>query len=381
MKTFELSNKKSKTGRRKFKQILYEIYPDECLVENTGTKYNQNGCTFIREYCEKSLDSIKDMSLTVEFVDDTETDIIGHGCTGLIDGLPIFEDATVVGHFTNGYISDIEIDGVTHTVCIGEGLIDEMRYPHFVKMLEGKINNGEYPKGSIEIYKTPENDSIVYLDGWKEKGRVPVEFIHSGFTLLGIEPACSIASILEMNNKKEECEMDEKVLSTIVETVRTTMMETINTRETYEQQITELNSKLAEKDNEISELNSKIEALTTEKNEAIVAKETAESATEQLITELNEVKCEKAVGELNEKLSVFNKEQIAYANSEIEAFKKNPLTSEVNSVVSKIYEGIGKAKIESEKMSSELNSDNSFDIFSPMLTEDSEDDDSYADLF
>lgn len=380
MKTFELSNKKTKTGRRKFKQILYEIYPDDCLVNNTGTKYNQNGCTFIRKYCEKSLNSVKDMSLTVEFVDDSETEIIGHGCTGLIDGLPIFEDATVVGHFTNGYISDIEIDGETHTVCIGEGLIDEMRYPHFVKMLEDKINNGEFPKGSIEIYKTPENDSIVYLDGWKEKGRVPVEFIHSGFTLLGIEPACSIASILEMNNKKEEKVMDEKVMSNITETIRTVITETVVTKENYEHQITELNSVIAEKDNEISELNARIEALTSEKNDAIVAKETAESATEQLTTELNEVKCEKAVGELNEKLSVFSKEQIAYANSEIEAFKQNPLVSEVNSVVSKIYEGIGKAKVESEKMSNELNSDNSFDIFSPMLTEDLKVD-SYTDLF
>lgn len=380
MNTFELSSRKTKTGRRKFKQILYEIYPDECLVDNTGTEYNQNGLTFIRKYCEKNLHTVKDMSLTVEFADDTETDIIGHGCTGLIDGFPVFEDATVVGHFTNGYISDIEIDGMTRTVCIGEGLIDEMRYPHFVKMLEDKINNGEYPKGSIEIYKTPENDSIVYLDGWKEKGRVPVEFIHSGFTLLGIEPACSIASILEMNNKKEEKVMDEKVLSTIVETVRTTIVETINVRETYEQQITELNSRIAEKDNEISELNARIDTLTVEKNEAVVAKEVAESATENAAKELNEVKCAKAVGELNEKLSVFSKEQIAYANSEIEAFKQNPLVSEVNSVVSKIYEGIGKAKVESEKMSNELNSDNSFDIFSPMLTEDLKVD-SYTDLF
>jgi flagellar biosynthesis chaperone FliJ len=183
-----------------------------------------------------------------------------------------------------------------------------------------------------------------------------------------------------MNNKKEENVMNEKDMSTIVETIRTTMLETVNVRETYEQQITELNSKIAEKDNEISELSARIEALTVEKNEAIVAKETAESATENATKELNEVKCAKAVGELNEKLSMFSKEQIAYANSEIEAFKQNPLTSEVNCVISKIYEGIGKAKVESEQVSNELNSDNSFDIFSPMLTEDSEDD-SYADLF
>ena len=166
--------------------------------------------------------------------------------------------------------------------------------------------------------------------------------------------------------------MDEKVMSNIAETIRTVITETVVTKENYEHQITELNSVIAEKDNEISELNARIEALTSEKNDAIVAKETAESATEQLTTELNEVKCEKAVGELNEKLSVFSKEQIAYANSEIEAFKQNPLVSEVNSVVSKIYEGIGKAKVESEKMSNEFNSDNSFDIFSPMLTEDTD---------
>ena len=71
---------------------------------------NKNGITFLEEYASKQLDSIKDMSVTVSFIDEDRTMISDHGDTGVEDGLPIFDNATTVGHFTKGYIDSIEIN-------------------------------------------------------------------------------------------------------------------------------------------------------------------------------------------------------------------------------------------------------------------------------
>ena len=67
MNTFELFNeskkRKGQNGRRKFKAVLYEIYPEDCIdTENeVGTKFNRNGITFIEKYCEAALPSIEGM--------------------------------------------------------------------------------------------------------------------------------------------------------------------------------------------------------------------------------------------------------------------------------------------------------------------------------
>ena len=76
MKSFELSTKANRDGKRKFKQILYTIFPDSCVdeVKEAGTEFNRNGITWIREYCEDALDSIKGMFLRAEFVDEERTE-------------------------------------------------------------------------------------------------------------------------------------------------------------------------------------------------------------------------------------------------------------------------------------------------------------------
>ena len=114
MKTFEIFSehkKKGQNGRRKFKMILYQIFPDSCIDEENevGTLYNDNGITWIREYCEKALPSIKGMSLRVEFLDEERTELCGHGLTDIVDGVPIFEDAVVIGTFERGYIDEVEL--------------------------------------------------------------------------------------------------------------------------------------------------------------------------------------------------------------------------------------------------------------------------------
>ena len=83
MAIFELSEEKYSNGRRPFTAILYELQPPECVVNDVGTKYNKNGITFLEEYCAPQLDSIKDMSVTVEFLNEEKTLISGHGLTGI----------------------------------------------------------------------------------------------------------------------------------------------------------------------------------------------------------------------------------------------------------------------------------------------------------
>ena len=85
MATFELSSKKYKSGRRTFTATLYELQPPDCVVDDVGTKYNKNGITFLEEYAEKALDSIEDMSVRVEFIDEERTMIAGHGETGIVN--------------------------------------------------------------------------------------------------------------------------------------------------------------------------------------------------------------------------------------------------------------------------------------------------------
>ena len=52
--------------------------------------------------------------------------------------------------------------------------------------------------------RTADNDGIVYKYGYKDKGRIPTEFIHSGYAILGIAPSDKTAKLVELNEHKEE---------------------------------------------------------------------------------------------------------------------------------------------------------------------------------
>ena len=142
MAVFELSSEQYKNGRRPFVATLYELQPPDCVVDDVGTKYNKNGITFLEEYAANTLDSIKDMSVRVEFIDEDRTMISGHGDTGISDGLPVFENATVVGHCTEGYIDDVVINGEVKRCVCAKGTLDEMCYPAFVSSLHEQLQNG-----------------------------------------------------------------------------------------------------------------------------------------------------------------------------------------------------------------------------------------------
>lgn len=378
MKTFELSKKVSKNGRRHFKIILHEIYPDSCVDEKNGVadQYNENGISWIREYCEQALPTIKGMSLKCEFLDEERTILNGHGETEIKDGLPLFENADVIGHFEKGYITDIETDDGIKTVCIGEGTIDGLCYHNFCEKLEDDIEDGNAPNGSVEILKTGDNPTIIYKYGYKDFGRIPMVFEYSGYALLGVRPADQTAKILELNNvNKEDSTMGENEIKAIVSQVIGEMnssAEEINKmREECEKEIANSQALVTELQNEINGLNQNIAELEakvvalTEANACLTSeKEALSGEVNELKTSLEDAQKREKVGELNEAIKEFTDEQKAYAQSEIDAFNENPLTSEINSVVDKIHSEIGKKYMEEAKKASEHVEDEVEDIFS-----------------
>ena len=374
MKTFEIfseSKKKGQNGRRKFKLVLYKIQPDNCIDEENevGTEYNLNGITWIREYCEQALGSIEGMFLRCEFLDEDRTEICGHGMTEIEDGVPVFENATTIGRFTKGYIQEIENeDGETILACIGEGEIDSSCYKNFCDKLDEDIAQGIYPQGSVEIMRAEDEDGIVYKYGYKDLGRIPMKFIHSGYALIGIKPSDSNAKLLELNSQnKEETTMTEAEIKALVK----------QTVSAYTNHNSEINECKKECDEKVKELNKCLDKEKAEKNEAIANSEKIQAALDECRNELSEThkklealyeemdalrdelgkaKAKERVGELNAAIAAFTDAEREYAKAEIEAFNADPVNVEINSVVSKIYEGIGKtAKADEDKKVAEQN--------------------------
>ena len=380
MKTFELSKKDSKNGRRHFKVILHEVYHDSCVDEKNGvaSEYNENGISWIREYCEKALPTLEGKSIRCEFLDEERTFLNGHGETETKDGLPIFENAVMIGTFEKGYITDIETDEGIKTVCIGEGTIDGLCYHNFCEKLEEDIEDGNAPFGSVEILKTGDNPSIIYKYGYKDYGRIPMVFEYSGYALLGVRPADKTAKILELNQSnnvdKEDFTMGENEIKAIVSQVISEMnssAEEINKmREECEKRIaesqtlvTELQEEIKDLNENIAELEAKVAALNDANTALTTEKEAMTGEINELKSNLENAQKKEKIGELNAAIKGFTDEQKAFAQAEIDAFNENPLTSEINSVVDKIHAEIGKKYIEEAKKASEHVEDDVEDIF------------------
>jgi hypothetical protein len=385
LRIFELSKKTTKNGMRKFKAVLHEIQPDTSVVDKTGTKYNLNGITWIEQYCQNNIDSIKNMSVTVEFIDDERIDILGHGETGIEDGVPVYNNATVVGHFTNGYITDMDFDGSTSRVCVGEGYFDYMRYKPFIDNLEQRLNNGETIFGSVEIMGKSENDNkIVYLDGWKPEGRVPMDYQYSGWAILSVKPADDKSTLVELNqnNSKEDIvKMDEKELKALIEN---TIRETNSKNDEMSKQINELNLTIVEKDNTISELNASVEQLQKALDDLKKDMETYWAEREEIEKELAKAKVAQRLGELNSALEKYTEDEQKYAETEINAFKEDALNGNIDAIVSKICVGIVAKQKELEKIAEQNSAkeDNDVeDIFSEVNSDDNTNSDEEISIF
>lgn len=383
-KIFELSEKKSKNGRRKFKIVLHTIFSDDVLVDGLGTEYQDNGITWIEKYCEDALSTIKGMSLRAEFLDENRTQLCGHGESDIKDDLPIFENAVVLGEFDGGYIDNIDIDGEFVRCCIGTGTIDEMCYKNFIDQLEKDLESNSPPFASVEIYKTENNDSIKYLNNHSgdAKGRVPIEFIYSGCALLGITPADKNSKLLELNNKKQEeqIKMDKEQLELINNNIQQTKNELLESIKTLsetnakkEETIEELNACIQKKDMELNELNEQVSNLTEalgkvekERQEAYDKIDILYKEEEILKKQIADVEVKNKIGELNSALSKFTDEEKEFAKEEIKAFEEDPTKFEINTITNKILQEIGKkAKEDFEKAKTiaEQNSLKNIDIF------------------
>ena len=392
MKTFEIQSKDERNGRRNFKVILHRIFPDDCVNESEqlGTMYNDNGITWIREYCEKALNTIAGMPLRCAFLDEDRTELAGHGLTDIIDGEPVFEEACMIGSFTGGYIDEVENeDGETILAVIGEGEIDAACYHNFVEKLEEDMANGDAPYGSVEIMHTPDNEKIQYVYGYKDKGRIPMDFIYSGLALLGVSPADHNSKLIELNEtqNKEDKTMNETEMKALVSQV---VAELSNHTAEMNQCIENCNAQVAEaneaRDNAVAELNelnasvaeiqAALEAAKAELDEKYQELDALHAELCTLRKELGEAKARERVGEMNNAVANFTDEEKAYAAAEMEAFNADPMSVEINAIVEKIYEGIGRASKEADSKEVETNEAevNIEDIFAPMsLTEEPED--------
>lgn len=328
MRVLELSNKEDKDGRRRVKVILHEIYKNK-------SQHNKNGITWLEEYCKNNLDSVKGISITCEFINDERTEILGHGETGIVDGVPILENATMIGVLERGYIDDIVVDGESKRALIGEGYIDAMRYKNFVDVLEEKIKANETIFGSVEIIGLKENGNrIKYLNGYQEIGRIPTEYRYSGFAILGVMPSDETARLIEINDRKENGDMEK------LEKMFEKFEEKFDKTDEYKQA-------LEQKQKEIDDLNKQIEDLKAQ-NESLSDKL---KETDKLKEELDKLKSSTLKEQLNAALADFSDKEKEIVKESIEKFNADPInaTESIQDIVDTILVGIGKEVCELKK--------------------------------
>ncbi|MET3505602.1 hypothetical protein [Halalkalibacter oceani] len=382
----ELNQSKKFAGRTYVKWVVLEIH-------NDPTKYNKNGISWKEEYIEKNLESAFSMPLAVEFLDYYKKDEpFGHGMSEIKDGTPLFEDSVAVGTTTNAYIDTVEINAEQKRVMVAEGYLYDQRYPKFVQWLKSKMFDGEMPETSVEICKKEENENIIYESGWKEEGRIPMDFDFSGVAILGIEPSDDTAILLELNNK-----INKEDIKNMPENQNTQLVSELNEKlETKVNEISELKSQLKDltssKDSEINEINQKLEKATSEFNEKIQEKTTELNSTieelkevnskleekektievmEKEVSELRSFKEESTKkelqSELNSKLSTYTDSEKEIAKELIDKCEKEPTNELITQIVNEINSNIAKKIIEQRSKSTTHETNSVDDIYSDVI--------------
>lgn len=370
---YEISSENKIAGRRPIKVVLHEIFPD-------NTRWQENGISWKEEYVQANLHSVVGMSIVAEFLTEDRDVPYKHGMTDVReeDKLPLFEDATMVGHFDKAYVDDVEIGGVTKRCLVAEGTLDEMRYPKFVAWLRENMADSVV-KGSVEIVGKPEHDGyIIYSGGWKEEGRVPQYYDYSGYAILSVKPADEAAIVMELNNKKldkEDGTMDEKTKNELMAAVTGAVSE-VNSKweeywakvDTLLAEISQLKADIAQKEADIKQLQADYdkeaaakEAAEAGLTEANAAKEAAEASLVEANAKITEMQNAAAVAELNAALTPYTEEQRAVAKEDIDAFNSNPGSVEINSIVGKICTAMVQAARESKI--AETNAASQIDVF------------------
>ena len=144
--------------------------------------------------------------------------------------------------------------------------------------------------------------------------------------------------------------------------------------------IDELNSAIADKDTQITELNEKVEANKTSDSDKDAKIEELNGKVAELEAKLDECKKAEQNSALDKALEAFTETEQKYAESEINAFRENPIAGNVDVVVNAINAGIGKAvkAAEADAKVAEQNSVNNeteLDIFSEISSAEDVDED------
>ena len=374
----EISKKANRAGRVPIKIALLKIH-------NDAKETNLNGLHWDETYVTNAIESLKMMPICAEFCTEDKEVPVGHGLTGSETnekGLdePIFENSEAVGVIENGSIETVEINGEEIKALCGSGYLFNQRYPKFVKWVRANHALGNVDT-SIEIVGLESNgNKIVYLeDKPKEEFRTPCEFSFSGTAILSVTPSDSNAIVLEIAQKKEQEEkkimFDEKEMREIIVS---TITETNSKNEELANKIQELDNAIKEKDDKIAELIKNADDKKDEdKNKDDKIQELNDKVAE-LESKLNDCKKAEQNSKLDKALEVFSEEEQKFAESEINSFRKDPLNSDVEAIVGKIYSGIGQAAKEAAKKVAEQNSannDSELDIFSEVNSVEDDNDD------
>ena len=372
-KILEINKRISKGGRKNIRMVLLTIHEEG--------EMNRNGITWVEQYVLYNLESIKGIPICATFLDEDKEDLYDHGYTETVeseDGKsePLFLNSESVGVIEDAKIEEIEIDGETKKVLVGYGYIFCQRYPNLCEKLESsKV------KSSIEIMGTDENNrKIIYDGGYKEKGRKPMVFDFTGTCPLGVLEAdenCYVLEVAENKNKEEKLNMDENKIIEVIQKA-----------------ITETNAVKADTETKIAELNSQIEAKDAEIKEANEAKELAENNASERDSKIAELEAENA--KLKEELAACKKREACEAfdamlvnytddekkcvESEINAYKENPLDGNADEIIFKICRNIveNQKKAEADAKIAEQNEakeNETIDIFSEVNSDEEKDED------
>lgn len=360
----ELSESQARGGKRPIKMILHRIM-------DTPDDYQDNGISWKEEYVREAIKRIAPAEIIVDYLDKgmtaDETEIAGHGLIGQgvdHDGkpMPMFSTTSeVVGSITGAEVATVDIDGVPTKVLLAEGVLYEHRCPGLVDYLKREIPNGNV-MGSVEIVGTPENNNvIVYEDGYKEHGRVPMQYEYSGYAILSgsVPPADASSRVLELNNK-EDGSMDETKLRGFVDEIKTELHAVLDDKANLTNEVNSLNESVAAKDAELNKANEKVAALESEVNQLKDDAKTKDAKIAELEQKVADFEKKDRVAELESALADYSEAEKAYAKDEIDAFKADPMNCEINSVVNKIC-----VSIVADRKNKEHNDKNDeLDIFS-----------------
>ena len=366
---FELSSE-ARGGKRPIKMILHRIMesPDD---------YQDNGVSWKEEYVVEAAQRINAADIAVEYLSKGETgentEIGGHGYSGErsdADGkpMPSFNaDSEVVGTITGAYVTSVELGGKSVKVLMADGVIYEHRHPGLVEYLKERVPKGEV-MGSVEIVGCPENNNeIVYEDGYKPKGRVPMRYEYAGYAILSasVEPADKACYVLEINNKEDEC-MDEAKAREFVDEIKQELHNVLDANTKLTAEINSLNEAAEAKVTELNEANAKIaqlrEALEQVRAEAQQKCEEFDRKWAEHEHEMDELRAEKRTLEqaiaqykvqerlnaLNTALLPFTDDEQKAAEEQIAAYREDPINHEVNEIVNAIYIAIGMREKEAQ---------------------------------